>query len=65
MVIVVILCAFFTALTGGSGVTILALGAILYPILVEEGYSEVFSLGLIFLPLVFFPLLAFGKAQIT
>jgi len=47
VVIVVILCAFFTALTGGSGVTILALGAILYPILVEEGYSEVFSLGLI------------------
>ena len=30
VVIVVILCAFFTALTGGSGVTILALGAILY-----------------------------------
>ncbi len=47
VVIVVILCAFFTALTGGSGVTILALGAILYPILVEDGYSEIFSLGLI------------------
>ena len=47
VLIVVLLCAFFTALTGGSGVTILALGAILYPILVEEGYSEVFSLGLI------------------
>ena len=47
VLIVVLLCAFFTALTGGSGVTILALGAILYPILVEDGYSEVFSLGLI------------------
>ena len=47
VLIVVILCAFFTALTGGSGVTILALGAILYPILVEDGYSEIFSLGLI------------------
>ncbi len=43
----VLLCAFFTALTGGSGVTILALGAILYPILIEDGYSEIFSLGLI------------------
>ncbi len=47
VLIVVLLCAFFTALTGGSGVTILALGAILYPVLIEDGYSEVFSLGLI------------------
>lgn len=47
VLIVVLLCAFFTALTGGSGVTILALGAILYPILIEDGYSEIFSLGLI------------------
>jgi tripartite ATP-independent transporter DctM subunit len=46
-VIVVLLCAFFTALTGGSGVTILALGGILYPLLKNEGYSEKFSLGLI------------------
>jgi len=47
VLIVVLLCAFFTALTGGSGVTILALGAILYPILIEDGYSKMFSLGLI------------------
>ena len=47
VLIVVLLCAFFTALTGGSGVTILALGAILYPILIEDGYSEIFSLGLV------------------
>ena len=47
VLIVVLLCAFFTALTGGSGVTILALGAILYPILIEDGFSEIFSLGLI------------------
>ena len=47
VLIVVLLCAFFTALTGGSGVTILALGAILYPVLIEDGYSEIFSLGLI------------------
>jgi len=46
-IIVVLLCAFFTALTGGSGVTILALGGILYPLLKKEGYSEKFSLGLI------------------
>jgi C4-dicarboxylate transporter DctM subunit len=47
VLIVVLLCAFFTALTGGSGVTILALGAILYPILIQDGYSEKFSLGII------------------
>jgi len=47
VLIVVLLCAFFTALTGGSGVTILALGAILYPILIHDGYSEKFSLGII------------------
>ncbi len=46
-VIVVILCGFFTALTGGSGVTILALGGLLYPLLRKEGYSELFTLGLI------------------
>jgi tripartite ATP-independent transporter DctM subunit len=47
VLIVVLLCAFFTALTGGSGVSILALGAILYPILIHDGYSERFSLGII------------------
>jgi len=40
-------CAFFTALTGASGVTIIALGAILYPALKEAGYPQRFSLGLI------------------
>ena len=47
VLIVVLLCAFFTSLTGGSGVTILALGAILYPILIHDGYSKKFSLGII------------------
>ena len=47
VLIVVLLCSFFTALTGGSGVTILALGAILYPILIHDGYSKQFSLGII------------------
>jgi len=40
-------CALFTALTGASGVTIVALGGILYPILREKGYSEKFTLGLL------------------
>ncbi|MBE9516464.1 MAG: TRAP transporter large permease subunit [Proteobacteria bacterium] len=40
-------CAGFTALTGASGVTIIALGALLYPALQKGGYSERFSLGLI------------------
>jgi len=46
-VIIVFLCGFFTALTGGSGVTILALGGLLLPLLLKEGYSRSFSLGLI------------------
>ena len=40
-------CAFFTAFTGASGVTIIALGAILYPALAHDGYPERFNLGLI------------------
>ena len=37
-------CAFFTAFTGASGVTIVAVGALLLPALVEGGYKERFSL---------------------
>lgn len=40
-------CAFFTAFTGASGVTIIALGAVLYPALAETGYDERFNLGLV------------------
>jgi len=40
-------CAFFTAFTGASGVTIIALGAILYPALQHDGYGDKFSLGLV------------------
>ncbi len=40
-------CAFFTAFTGASGVTIIALGALLYPALNQAGYDEQFSLGLV------------------
>jgi tripartite ATP-independent transporter DctM subunit len=41
------LCAFFTLFTGGSGVTILALGGLLLPGLLAEGYRERFSIGLL------------------
>ena len=40
-------CAFFTAFTGASGVTIIALGAILYPALKQAGYDDRFNLGLV------------------
>lgn len=40
-------CAFFTAFTGASGVTIIALGAILYPALQKDGYPDDFNLGLV------------------
>lgn len=40
-------CAFFTSFSGASGVTILALGGLLYPMLKGEGYKENFSLGLL------------------
>ncbi len=39
-------CAFFTAFTGASGVTIVALGGILIPVMLKENYSKKFSLGL-------------------
>lgn len=40
-------CALFTAFTGASGVTIIALGAVLFPALIAAGYRDRFSLGLI------------------
>ncbi|MBM4204423.1 MAG: TRAP transporter large permease subunit [Gammaproteobacteria bacterium] len=40
-------CALFTALTGASGVTIVAIGALLLPALMSQGYGEKFSLGLV------------------
>jgi tripartite ATP-independent transporter DctM subunit len=43
----VVLCAFFTLFTGGSGVTILALGGLLLPALLRDGYRERFSIGLL------------------
>jgi len=46
-IMVAAVCAAFTAFTGGSGVTIIALGGLVYPILRKDGYSEGFSLGLV------------------
>jgi len=43
----VLLCTFFTTFTGASGVTILALGGLLLPVLLESGYPERFSVGLL------------------
>ena len=42
-----LICAFFTAFTGGSGVTILALGGLLMPVLVAARFSERDALGLV------------------
>lgn len=46
-VIAFVITAMFTAFTGASGVTIVALGALLYPALKQGGYSDKFSLGLV------------------
>ncbi len=44
--VVLVTCAFFTTFTGASGVTIVALGGLLFPIL-RQHYTEQFSLGII------------------
>ena len=46
-IVAMVTCALFTAFTGASGVTIVALGALLYPALRQGGYRENFSLGLL------------------
>lgn len=46
-IVALIACALFTAFTGASGVTIVALGALLYPALQQAGYTQRFSLGLV------------------
>lgn len=46
-VVSLVACALFTAFTGASGVTIVALGALLYPALTQAGYNHRFNLGLI------------------
>jgi tripartite ATP-independent transporter DctM subunit len=46
-VIALITCAVFTTLTGATGLTIIALGGILLPAMMQGRYSEKFSLGLL------------------
>jgi C4-dicarboxylate transporter, DctM subunit len=46
-IVTVLACAFFTSFTGASGVTILALGGLLMPVLRGAGYSERSTLGLL------------------
>ena len=46
-VVCAVVCAFFTIFTGGSGVTILALGGLLLPALLADGYRDRFSIGLL------------------
>lgn len=46
-IVSLVACAFFTAFTGASGVTIIALGAILFPAMAQAGYPEKFNLGLV------------------
>lgn len=46
-IVALVACAFFTAFTGASGMTIVAIGALLYPALREAGYPRNYSLGLV------------------
>jgi tripartite ATP-independent transporter DctM subunit len=69
-IVTVLVCAFFTSFTGASGVTILALGGLLKPVLDSAGYSEKNALGLLTgsgslglllppcLPLIFYAIVA-------
>jgi tripartite ATP-independent transporter DctM subunit len=45
--VALVACAFFTSFSGASGVTILALGGLMLPMLSRAGYPERFSLGLL------------------
>src|SRR5262249_4747177 len=46
-IVTALACAFFTSFTGASGVTIVAVAALLMPVLVADRYSEKASLGLV------------------
>jgi tripartite ATP-independent transporter DctM subunit len=74
-IVTALVCAFFTSFTGASGVTILALGGVLMPILLASRYSErdalglltgAGSLGMLFppcLPLIFYTIVANNSAH--
>jgi len=46
-IVAIVACAFFTSFSGASGVTILALGGLLFPVLMKVNYPERFTLGLL------------------
>ncbi len=46
-IVTLVSCAIFTAFTGASGVTIIALGGLLYPVLLKDNYPDKFSLGML------------------
>ena len=46
-IVCIIASAFFTTLTGGSAVTIVAIGALLYPALIKRGYPQDYALGVV------------------
>jgi C4-dicarboxylate transporter, DctM subunit len=46
-IVALAVCAFFTSMTGATGITIVAMGALLYPALKHAGYPDRFTLGLI------------------
>lgn len=46
-VVCLIASAFFTTFTGGSGITIVAVGGLLLPVMLQEKYPEKFTLGLV------------------
>jgi C4-dicarboxylate transporter DctM subunit len=46
-VVALVACAIFTAFTGASGVTIVAMGGLLLPALIKDGYNKRFNLGLL------------------
>ncbi len=46
-IVALVTCALFTALTGATGITIVALGGLLLPMFLRERYPERFSLGLL------------------
>ena len=74
-IVTALVCAFFTSFTGASGVTILALGGLLMPVLLAAKYSERSALGLLTgsgalgllfppsLPLILYAIVAGSKAQ--
>ncbi len=47
VLVALVACSVFTAFTGASAITIVAVGALVYPALIKSGYSEKFTLGLV------------------